>query len=84
MDKKQLNDSLASIKNSSADRIILPGKSFYQETLKQTFNKLLRVFHFNFQTNFSCMNMMERGESEKISTNQTVGHLQIKPIFLKC
>ena len=25
MDKKQLNDSLASIKNSSADRIILPG-----------------------------------------------------------
>ena len=26
MDKKQLNDSLASIKNSSADRIILPGK----------------------------------------------------------
>ena len=33
MDKKQLNDSLASIKNSSADRIILPGKMLWEETL---------------------------------------------------
>ena len=32
MDKKQLNDSLASIKNSSADRIILPGNSQFWTT----------------------------------------------------
>ena len=101
MDKKQLNDSLASIKNSSADRIILPGKKSRQETLdpfqmrhfSALFNRdmgimkafrTLSVFHINFQTNFSCMNMMERGESEKISTSQTVGHSQIKPISRKC
>ena len=49
MDKKQLNDSLASIKNSSTDRIILPGKTLCQETLDpfeiQAFSK---VFHINF------------------------------------
>ena len=30
------------------------------------------------------MNMMALGESEKISTNQTVGHSQIKRISRKC
>jgi len=49
MDKKQLNDSLASIKNSSTDRTILPGKTLCQETFDpfeiQAFS---RVFHINF------------------------------------
>lgn len=51
MDKKQLNDSLASIKNSSTDRIILPGKTLCQETLDQfeiqAFSRVLPI-----KTNF--------------------------------
>ena len=42
MDKKQLNDSLASIKNSSADRIILPGNGHFWTTLDPVMSRLIR------------------------------------------
>ena len=47
MDKKQLNDSLASIKNSSTDRIILPGKTLCQKTTFEI-KDFSKVFYMNF------------------------------------
>jgi len=82
MDKKQLNDSLASIKNSSADRIILPDEFFLYEydgtwRIGKDFNKP-DCWAFTNQTNLSKMLTATWFESAKTKNKREIT-VQISP-----